>query len=477
MSIIHAIPIGDLSGHQVDSNQKAEPEVPSPLTHDLWATYENIRYQSPYLSNSLGPGTDSSSSPNEDPLVTYYKSVGYLSPLDETTLELLEQILPDTSMSRISPANLEQYRVGLEDRNVALTPCPDAFLDLIRSFSTTISDETPSEKRIHSTAWNLDLQKTRSDPQEYVFQRTIMMSMIDRHRFIYERALSEENNEPILDFAVERVWNCRPMPSLGLTQRDQKCLSKSKSDLAIAFRRYAIFQEEDWQLLPDETRALVCYEGQATGNEIRVFHFITIEAKNSTKSSDDEIGFNQSLNNASQSLHNMYEFFREAGDEHVQIFFDKVRVFSVVSSSKGIKIRAHRACLTKQSRPSTTDQKQYDKVPPKRSIVKDYPLQFIHDDFFEASGSEFTRDKVVSVFERIMVGYGIGELWGHLRKAARAVEGKCLEHKDIHGNRLEREVGYYTHGCLFMGGNTAAPSVASVQASFSQDSFRKRKRT
>ncbi|KAJ9137664.1 hypothetical protein NKR23_g8959 [Pleurostoma richardsiae] len=68
----------------------------------------------------------------------------------------------------------------------------------------------------------------------------------------------------------------------------------------------------------------------------------------------------------------MYEFFREAGDEHVRTFFDK--------------------------------DGQPDDIPPMTRIVKDYPLQFVFDDFFEASGPDFTREKVTDVFEKIIVG-------------------------------------------------------------------------
>lgn len=290
-----------------------------------------------------------------------------------------------------------------------------------------------------------------------------MMSMIDRHRFIYERG---DNKQPVLDFAVERLWNCPPMPSMVFQDREPKCLTQPKADLAIAFRQYAVFQSKYWQILPNELRDMVCYEGQATGKEVRVFHFLTIETKNSFKTPDDETGLAQSLNNASQSLHNMYEFFREAGDKHVQIFFDKVRVFSAVSTSKGIKIRAHRACLTEDSRPEPEEQGQPDEVPAMCAILEDYPLQFVYDEFFEASGSDFTRENVVSVFENIMVGYGIRELWGHLKGAAQAIEAKCLQYKNNHRKRLWRDLGYYTHGLVLAKRGT--PSVVSQASGSTQ---------
>lgn len=381
----------NLSHHQGGNNE----EIDDPLV----AYYESIGYLSPQVAESDGSDRTSSVSADEDSLVSLYKSIGYLPPLNESTLELLEQVLSDPSMGktggRINPTNLESFRVGLAERNVAPESCHDPYIEHIQSLTSKTSKETQLEKTRHVRAWKLDLQKTRDDPLEPVFQRTIMVSMIDRHRFIYDR---EEASIPILDFAVERTWKCPPMPSRVLFDPQPKCLTQPKADLALAFRQFAIFQRESWQELPDAMRSLICYEGQATGREVRVFHFMTIEGKNSFKTPDDEVGLSQNLNNASQSLHNMYEFFREAGDEHLRTFFDKVRFFSCVSTSKGIKIRVHRACSTNDYQASTQNG-QRDEVPAVHSIVEGYPLQFVFDDFFEASGSDFTRDRVVGIFD------------------------------------------------------------------------------
>ena len=463
----------DLSHHQADNSEDAAPGPPElPESDPLSAYYESIRYLSPHLTGSQDSDRASSASADEDPLVSLYKSIGYLPPLDESTLDLLEQVLSDPSMGktggRINPIDQESFRVGLGERNVALEPCHDPYLDHIQSLTSKTPKETQLEKRRHVRAWELDLQKTRNDPLEPVFQRTIMMSMIDRHRFIYDR---EDASIPVLDFSVERIWKCPPMPSRVLFDPQPKCLTQPKADLALSFRQFAIFQRRSWHELPDAMRSLLCYEGQATGKEVRVLHFMTIEGKNSFKSPDDEVALSQNLNNASQSLHNMYEFFREAGDEHVQIFFEKVRFFSCVSTSKGIKIRVHRACST-QDQQEVAQNGQLGEVPAMDPIVEGYPLQFVFDDYFEASGPDFTRDKVVGVFEKIMVGYAIGELWGYLREAAKAVEAKCLAYKQDHGKRLWRDISDYMHG-LPIPRNEPTPSLAS-QASFSTQATHRR---
>lgn len=72
-----------------------------------------------------------------------------------------------------------------------------------------------------------------------------------------------------------------------------------------------------------------------------------------------------------------------------------------------------------------------------------------------------------------MVGYAIGELWGHLQEAAKAVEAKCLEYKKNHGKRLWRDIGDYMHGLPLPPRNDLTPSLAS-QASFSTQATHRR---
>ncbi len=439
-----------------------EAEPPSISDSDPWAEfYESIGNRSLYRVS--GAEISSTSYSEEDLLTALYKRIGYLPPLDESTLDLLAQVLADPSMGRgggrINPSEQTDFRFGLEDRNVALKPYPDEFSNHIKSLSSSPSDEQDNEKSGQARTWELDLQKACDDNFEPVFQRTVMISLINRYWFIYHQQDDDNpNSQPILDFAVEDVWKCPPMPSRALNNQQPRCLSQPKPDLAIAFRQNAIFRDESWPELPQAIKEVVCYEGQkqAVGKEARVFHFVTIEAKNKFKTPDDDTALLQSLNNASQSLHNMYELFREAGDAHVRVFFDKVRIFSAVSTSKGIKIRIHRACPTKDAilaedaHPETgTASCQQPQVPARRSIVPDYPLQFLYDDFFEANSAtaDFTREAVVGIFEKIIVDYGIGELRGHLRAAAQAFESGCVEYEEKNNHkRLERDVGYYMHG-------------------------------
>jgi hypothetical protein len=123
--------------------------------------------------------------------------------------------------------------------------------------------------------------------------------------------------------------------------------------------------------------------------ETRVFHFLTIEAKKGSIAADDLVALRQSLNNAGQSLHNMFEFFRDAGPEHEGGFFDKVRFFSVAVSTQGLVIRIHRA--TRE--PSM--HRDPGLISPDRP---DYSLRFKHREFFKIPRESFDRKPVLKMF-------------------------------------------------------------------------------
>ncbi|KAI0872138.1 hypothetical protein GGS24DRAFT_509025 [Hypoxylon argillaceum] len=358
-------------------------------------SHEDIGYQTCILE-TLELDESSSDTDSEDPWDSWYTDIGYLPPLDEFTIKLLEPITSDPGMGRINPSDIGKFQEGLGERNVALKPFADIYLPRIKEFTCI-----------------LDLKRSQNDPDEPILQRTIMMSMINRHRFIYNAG---PNKQPVIDFAVERAWTCPPMPTR--VSRDShshsggKFLTQPKPDLAIAFRRDYLFPKH-WQSLPPALRGLICYEGKGEAKTTCAFHFMAIEAKNSYKTLEDKVALAQCLNNASQSLHNLYEFFKEAGEEYVDVFFDQVRFFSAVLTAQGIKIRIHRAYRTREHRGEETQPAALD------SIFKDYPLQFEYDDYFQADGSEFTRDKVVVIFERILVGYGINVLFGMLAKSSK----------------------------------------------------------
>ncbi|KAH8163467.1 hypothetical protein CIB48_g4779 [Xylaria polymorpha] len=417
----------------------------------------------------------------------WYKGIGYLPPLDKSTIELLfEQGMLGDPDDRINPADIHEFQKGLGERNVSLEPSTDPALPDIKKLTSMAAQETQEERARHNQTWKLDLERSQNDPEDPVFQHTIMMSMIDRHRFIYT---SGTDKQRVFDFAVERLWTCPPMPTRAPSRPSpvKKFLTQPKPDLAVAFRRDYLFPEH-WKILPRALRNIICYEGRWVTKTTRAFHFMTVEGTSSNETAEEEVAFAQCLNNASQSLHNLYEFFREAGEEHVDVFFRQVRFFSAVSTTQGIRIRVHRACRASLHRAcraggrlscracghcecpecgqlafracghraclacgylrenTEPDSRGLYEVAEMDPIVADYPLHFEYDDYFRADGAEFTRDNVVATFEQILLGYGIQVLLECLQKAADAVVEKCRKYVEEHGEQLPRANEFYSHG-------------------------------
>ena len=159
---------------------------------------------------------------------------------------------------------------------------------------------------------------------EAIFQRTIMMNLIARHCLIYRRDTSRPR---LLEISVEEFWTCPPALSRAFVESEGRLLTKPKPDLAISFYRDRLLPDLSWISLPTATQSLASYENLRLPAWGKVFHFLTIEAKKGMTSTTDSAALLQNLNNASQSLYNIYEFFREAGSNHEQDFFEKVRFF------------------------------------------------------------------------------------------------------------------------------------------------------
>ena len=123
---------------------------------------------------------------------------------------------------------------------------------------------------------------------------------------------------------------------------EHKFLTQPKPDLAVAFNRKAIITDETWETLPQPIRTLASFKKVDSCN-FNIFHFLVIEAKNPAIPIEDRKAFHQCSNCASQALFNFFEFFRDAGTKHEDLFFVKVKFFSVVANRTGLLVRIHRA--------------------------------------------------------------------------------------------------------------------------------------
>ena len=395
-----------------------------------------------------------------DPEQVFDQAWGYLPPLDAETVALIEAIIANPQMAkesiRISPDNA-QFPRGLMHRNVFFSESPiaDPVATWIKQLKLGESvRETDEERESHRQLWILDQIRCKDGSNEALFQRTVMMSLIARHSLIYE---TRPDTTGYLDFSVEEVWTCPPMPTRAYT-KDGQFLTKPKPDLAVCFRREAVINNKLWYDMPAATMGLACYEKVSETAGERIFHFFTIEAKKAEMSPDDTVGKRQSLNNASQALHNMFEFFKDAGPKHEKLFFKEVRFFSVVASTEGLTIRIHRATKGRG------DESDIGLIMPDRS---DYPLRFEHEEFARVEKRGFDRDTVFETFERILVGYGVKKLRVLLSDAAKAIMAKLTGDPVGMKDRENRNFYRYNQTVIKPGSRkstTAAsktPSVAS----------------
>ena len=91
---------------------------------------------------------------------------------------------------------------------------PDPYANHIRLLEIQESvAETDVEKECHGQLWRIDRVKCNEGLNEALFQRTLMMSLIARHRLIYHTDASRIRS---LDFSVEEpgvVHQCRREPT------------------------------------------------------------------------------------------------------------------------------------------------------------------------------------------------------------------------------------------------------------------------
>ncbi|MCJ1399256.1 hypothetical protein MMC11_002458 [Xylographa trunciseda] len=393
-----------------------------------------------------------------DPEQSFNGRWGYLPPLSGEAVAIINAIIAHPEMAkeqaRIGPESKE-FPEGLRFRNVLWMESSDPYAAHINDLELKDSSlETEEERRSHEHLWNLDRTKCNGASNEALFQRTIMMNLISRHSIIHYK---DDNNQVCLDFSVEEVWNCPPMPTRAYSMGG-KFLTQPKPDLAICFRREVLIPNHMWFTIPRATGRLACFENPSEVGETRAFPFFTIEAKKAESSSDDTVGKRQGLNNASQALHNMFEFFRDADADadthHEDIFFEKVRFFSVGASTEGLTVRIHRAVR------DPGDKTGLGFIMKNRP---DYPLRFEHQNFAHIPKTNFDRETVFKIFETILIGYGVNELCGLLASAAQALMDKL--NNDDEAKEARQDPEFYRYGQTKVPGSKKnTPSLSRAQS-------------
>ena len=394
------------------------------------------------VGTGISPEARSPDTVDIDPQEEFNYKWGYLPPLGEEAERIIIAVLENPELAKImvrTGPDSKGFRPGLEKRNVVISESqdPDPRAEEIGGESIEgFLEETADQQRVYDDLWQLDRDKCKLSSSEALFQRTLMISLIARHSLIYRQ---NTGGIQLLDFVVEEPWNCLPMPTKTVWRvpehlaYDFKFLTQPKPDLAVCFDRNSTLPEDIWTTLPEATQALACFENSDAGLS-RIFHFLTVEAKKTIVKIEEPKALYQSLNNASQALHNMFEFFRDAGPQHEEIFFDKVRFFSAVANGEGILIRVHRAI-----RLSHKDSRLF--VMPNEP---NYRLRFVYRKFELISGTDYySRAKILTAFKKILK-YAIDDLSKWIKDAACDLADK-LE-RDPQAFMERRELDFYRYG-------------------------------
>lgn len=316
----------------------------------------------------------------------WYRAHGFVPPHAEDILRMIRASPLSTTTSKTSKADQnpkedkkQQWMRKLEDRRVQTEESEDEqrkeFHDLILDVSPTTLDADEEEK------WKADMQRCKIS-DEAVYQRTIMMDILDRHK------LTES-----LDYNCEAQWTCLPVPS-GIKWGWQ--LPSPRPDLFVAFKARAILNMRDWPDLQN-LRDYMCPETAKQGYTNRAFPFFAMEVKGAQADLGNVAASYQNLNTASQALYNIYLFMAMAND--LEIFHRDVRFFSVISTSSTFQLRMHRA----------------REIPVAERRESGSPLDFEFDTLFQRSG-DYSKQEVTTVVKNIFE-YGVNVLLPILRSA------------------------------------------------------------
>ncbi|KAI9848077.1 MAG: hypothetical protein M1837_001179 [Sclerophora amabilis] len=311
-----------------------------------------------------------------------------------------------------------QFPGGLTDRNVRHYPTKDDYKELKDLILAARVVKTTAEEE---ERWDEDLAKC-SASGEAVFQRTIMMDFIDRHR------LGDE-----LDYICESTWCCARMPRREREGMVPMCLPTPdlsvafKTDLLIPLDSEFVLQKFKGQMFPD---------AQTEVEQVRAFPFLSVEIGSTQARQVHTTGDRQNLNTASQALHNIYMIMKEAG--HAQKFFDKVRVFSIAATAMTFRVRVHRAY----------------RVASQHFIRPDYPLAFAFEEIFTMPLKSYSKANVLKTVKNILFDYGVKILHPILKDALKdlvekegeknitqALTGKRRAEEDLMSSSSKRQGG------------------------------------
>ncbi|KAI0904609.1 hypothetical protein F4823DRAFT_633865, partial [Ustulina deusta] len=234
---------------------------------------------------------------------------------------------------------------------------------------------------ITNQEFNNDLEHCKDPSNEAVFQRTVMMSIIDRCHL-----------KTLFDFNCEGLWSLPPASRLPSTNGPKDVITGPKPDLAIFFRFASLVGTDPFSesaSIPQELKSCI----NPDGHTLRCFPFIFVEAQKAFEGIQPAALAN--MHSASQALFNIWTWMKRAGQD--EIFFKDVRVFSIAVNAEQFIVRAHRA------KPISND--------------GEVALVFSYDDLNPKSKFEYTRDQVCTLIHNILIEYAEKKLLGILKSS------------------------------------------------------------
>jgi hypothetical protein len=263
----------------------------------------------------------------------------------------------------------------------------------IEDLSNEISRWKPGVNLVSITNREFDIDVSYcKKSNEAVLQRTVMTSIIDRWQL-----------HELFVYNCEGQWYLPKIFRLPTRSRGDE-VTLPKPDLAVSFTLEAFTGTDTSSPFPKEIGSCM----RPDGGVGRCFPFIFMEAKRGAH--DLEPASMANLHSASQALFNIYTWMLQAG--HQAIFFDRVRVFSIVLNAHEISMRVHRAVLL----PTTNS------------------LSYHFDDIVSING--YSRDQACLLFRNALIEYGKKELYGILKSTFEEVSRQEDESKEMEDGQL-----------------------------------------
>lgn len=222
---------------------------------------------------------------------------------------------------------------------------------------------------------------------EAVFQRTVMISIIDRWQL-----------NDMFDFNCEGHWSLQGTYPLPSTQGPDDKVTGPKPDLAIFFKFEALTGNDVLSFsapVPPKLKSCIWPDNYLR----RSFPFIFIEAKKGFH--DLTFAVYANMHSASQALFNIYKWMEKAG--HTDVFFEQVRLFSIAINAEKIIARVHRASR----------------------LAGEESLVFLYDELLTLY--RYSRDEACLLIRNILVEYGVTELHGILKDTFEEVSRQYKE--------------------------------------------------